>query len=366
MMVDDLPVVKQLPDPFLKPDGARIQKREEWSHQRKYLQELLLVNMYGHLPPVPGKISSSETSSHPLDIGAMERSVLLKMGHNDSVQAHITLTVPDGKGPFPVIISGDFNWGKVTPDIVKEVIKRGYMLAEFDRTEFAPDSADRTHGVYPAYPAYTGGAIAAWAWGYHRMVDYLLSLPNVDKSHIAITGHSRGGKAALLAGALDTRIALTAPNNSGCGGAGCSRFLYEGESIPRITEVFPFWFIPRLREFVGKINRLPVDQHTLKSLVAPRALLTTEGLGDNWANPRGTQITWQATQEVYKFLGVPANNGIFYREGGHEHGLKDWETLLDFADLQFHGKKTTRRFNELHFSPETAEFYSWSAPVTLR
>jgi hypothetical protein len=189
----------------------------------------------------------------------------------------------------------------------------------------------------------------------------------VDKKRISVTGHSRGGKAALLAGATDTRIALTAPNNSGCGGAGCFRVVNtaltptRGEDIAAILKNFPFWFEPQFGEFIGKVDRLPFDQHTVKALVAPRALLSTEALGDYWANPRGTQLTHLAAQEVYAFLGVKSRIGIHFREGGHEHNLYDWETLLDFADMQFFKKSPARAFSALAFEKQ-AGAYSWSAP----
>jgi hypothetical protein len=166
----------------------------------------------------------------------------------------------------------------------------------------------------------------------------------VQTNHLAVTGHSRGGKAALLAGATDERIALTAPNNSGAGGAGCYRVQGpKSEALERITKVFPFWFESRLAEFGGKIDRLPIDQHSVKALVAPRALLTTEALGDLWANPSGTQQTHLAAREVYAFLGAADKIGIAFREGGHEHNLADWQVLLDFADRQWFGKQRATR-----------------------
>jgi hypothetical protein len=165
-------------------------------------------------------------------------------------------------------------------------------------------------------------------------VDYLETLPEADKTRIAVTGHSRGGKAALLAGALDERIALTAPNNSGCMGAGCTRVPHDGESLERIASVFPYWFSTRLAEFVGRETRLPFDQHSVKALVAPRALLSTEGLEDRWANPDGAQLTHDAAKPVFDFLGASDKIGIVFRPGGHGHTPEDWTTLLDFADRQ--------------------------------
>ena len=294
------------------------------------------------------------------DAGTTERELLLTMGPAGGVQTQLFLTVPAGKGPFPAVITGDLGWGRVKLEIVAEIVKRGYILGEFSREQIAPDNAEKK-GLYAAYPEYDGGRLAAWAWGYHRVVDYLHTLENVDKKHIAVTGHSRGGKTALLAGAIDERIALTVPNNSGCGGAGCYRLQADkSETIQAITKSFPFWFTPQFTDFIGKVDRLPFDQHTVKALVAPRALLSTEALGDLWANPKGTQQSYAAAKEVYRFLGVDDHIGIAFRPGEHEQNLADWKVLLDFADKQFFAKKVDRRFDVLAF-PGAEKGYSWKA-----
>ncbi|MDQ3438866.1 MAG: S9 family peptidase, partial [Planctomycetota bacterium] len=206
------------------------------------------------------------------------------------------------------------------------------------------------------------GALAAWAWGYHRAIHLLVALPQVDKQKIAITGHSRGGKAVLLAGVTDERVALTAPNNSGCGGAGCYRVQGpKSEDLARILTVFPFWFTPRLKEFIGRENELPFDQHSVKALVAPRALLTTEALADYNANPAGTLQSHRAAREVYAFLGQPDRIAIDFREGGHEHGPADFMVLLDFADQVLLNKPLRRDWNANPF-PDHPAAYTWTAP----
>jgi dienelactone hydrolase len=361
--VDQLPAIAELPDPFLRPDGSRVRTKEEWTHQRKGLLARVLHYEYGPLPAVPEKVSAQEVKTEEYEPRlAVEKQYLLKMGPKNAVQTNLFLTIPTLKrGPFPVVITGDLGWGRVKPNIIRQVAERGYILAEFSRVEIAPDSAEKA-GVYSAYPDYQGGRLAAWAWGYHRVVDYLLTRDDVDKKHIAVTGHSRGGKTALLAGATDERIALTVPNNSGCGGAGCYRLQAEkSEDIAAITKNFPFWFAPHFTDFIGKIDRLPFDQHTVKALVAPRALLSTEALGDLWANPKGTQQTYTAAKEVFDFLGAGDRIGIVFREGKHEQNADDWNVLLDFADKQFLGKKIERRFDALAF-PDAAKGYTWKAP----
>jgi hypothetical protein len=361
---DQLPAIAALPDPFLAADGRRIATVEQWPAQRAHLLAEVLHYGYGHPPAADEVTITANSGSHDDALKATRHSLTLTMGPMGAISVHVFLIIPDGHGPFPTIIEGDRGWGALAEPVVAEAIGRGYLLAQFDRTEIAPDKADRSHGLWLAYPDGDGGALVAWAWGYSRVIDALTTLPEVDAKRLAITGHSRGGKAVLLAGALDERVALVAPNGSGSMGAGCERrLLGECESMDAIQSRFPYWFAPLLAQFKGHVERLPFDQHTLKALIAPRALLTTDGLGDLWANPRGTQITFQAAQQVYRFLGVPDKIGIAYRPGKHEHNLADWQALLDFADHQLCGKPEVRRFDVLQYPDESHDAFSWTAPA---
>ena len=361
--VEKLPVVKELPDPFLFMDGTRVTGKKDWARRRNELKTLAQHYGYGVVPPGGGTVRAEELeSSHNPTLGATEKQLLLRMGPEGKVQAHVMLTVPDGDRRFPAIVVGDLCWGKVSPEIVADVVKHGYILAEFDRTEIVADKNVHAGGLYEAFPNGEFGAVAGWAWGFQRMVDYLHTLPNVDTKHIAATGHSRGGKAVLLAGALDERIALTAPNDAGCMGTGCTRLIYSGETVPIITKNFPYWFSPRLAEFIGHEEKLPFDQHSMKALIAPRALLETQALGDTWANPQGAQATYQAAKVVFDYLGAGDKIGIAYRPGEHAQTLWDWQTLLAFADQQFFHKHTERKFNELPYADDSKRVFSWKAP----
>ncbi len=359
--LDKLPVIKNLPDPFLLNDGTRVRSKADWARRREEIKSMLLYYEYGHMVAAPSNLAAAEVSSQEVrEMEATEKQLLLSMG--PQVQFHLILTIPVGKGPFPVVVKGDLCWGRVARSVIAEAVKRGYIVAEFDRTELAPDSTDRTKGVFPAYPDCDWTVLGGWAWGFQRTVDYLLTQSFVDPKRIAITGHSRGGKAALLAGALDERVALTAPNGSGCGGAGSYRVLGEKcEDLAAITKRFPFWFQPRLQEFIGHVDQLPFDQHFLKALVAPRAQLSTEALADLWANPMGTQVTYVAARQVYEYLGASSRIGIHFREGKHEQNAEDWRALLDFADLQFFGKRVETVFDHLAF-PDAPRAYTWSVP----
>jgi hypothetical protein len=368
----DLPAVKDLPDPFLFNDGSRVQSPADWARRRKEIVEAVLTYEYGRLPPaadnVKAEVLSTGPTTRPAEMpGAREETLKLTMGPSNGVSTHLVLTIPATseahRPPFPVIVKGDLCWGRVIPASAATVVNRGYILAEFDRTEIAIDRKGvRSGGVYDAYPDFKGGALSAWAWGYHRCIDYLLTRPDVDGKRIAITGHSRGGKATLVAGITDERIALVAPNDSGCGGCGCYRYQApKSETIEMITKSFPYWFEPGFPEFIGHVDQLPIDQHSLKAAVAPRAIFETEALADLHANPEGSQVTHAAAKEVYEFLGIPQKIGIVYREGKHDQMTSDFEALVDFADFQFYGRRGERKFDELPFK-EAAKMYAWKRP----
>jgi hypothetical protein len=351
MLEDDM-TTATLPDIFTFANGDRLSSPLGWQARRQELLDSILPVEYGLAPPA-APLRAEMLNAHALGAGGIQHSQHRLIVETDpQVSFLLDLLIPPANAPRPVILNGDLCWRYLTDDITHLVLERGYILGTFNRTEVAPDhdSYGRSVGLYAAYPDLDFGALAAWAWGYQRAVDFLLTLAEVDGGKIAITGHSRGGKAVLLAGATDQRIALTNPNDSGCGGAGC--FRVEGadsETLEAIVTRFPYWFSPELSAYVGRESELPFDQHFLKAAVAPRSLLTTEALGDLWANPSGTWRTHAAAKEIYRFLGFESRIGIWYREGGHAHGLVDFQALLDFADWQFFGKTPSEAFDRNPF-----------------
>ena len=262
-----------------------------------------------------------------------------------TVSFELRLYMPSGTGPHPVILTGDDCFLYCDDAVIREATDRGYITAKFNRTALAPDvfSSARDAGLYSVYPDLHFGAIAAWAWGYHRCVDALEALSFADSSAIAITGHSRGGKAALLAAATDERIAFTQSNCSGAAGCGC--FRYEQNEAPELDRedhrcehledllsVVPYWLGEAMKKYVGREDELPFDQHFLKAAVAPRWLLETDTLDDVWSNPRGTYQTYRAAKEVYRFLGAEDHLAAVFRYGRHYHGLRDYQVFFDFID----------------------------------
>jgi len=336
----------EMPDVLALAEGSRVKSPQDWPKRRAELLELIQTYEYGHLPPAGGETSFVELVSHKTP-GGVHRQYKVTCGPGGKVSFVLDLSVPKGEGKFPVIVRGDACWSKTAPEVTEKLLARGYALAEFNRCELAPDNSNRNAGLYLAYPDGDFGALIAWAWGFHRCVDVLEKLNDIDSKKIAVLGLSRGGKASLLAGATDERIALTLANQSGCGGAGSFKIQPDDcEKLVNILKSFPFWFTPKLHDYIGKEESLPLDQHFVKALIAPRAVLTTESFDVRWGNPYGTFQTHLAAKEVYRFLGAEPKIGIWFRSGKHEQNESDWLAMLAFADKVFAGKKS-----EIDFAP---------------
>jgi hypothetical protein len=370
----ELPAIKPLPNPFVFHDGSAVHSREDWQRRRRELKALFEDYEYGHLPPKPEKMTITRGDVQVDAEAKLARQDLdVTLDHDSrTLVLHVRLTLPrPADGPVPVVIQGSFGRSGgppaqkkqgVRPNFLRIFTDRGYGVAEFDFQEAARDNKDkaRTAGVYQLYgESIDCGALMAWAWGIQRVIDAIETDKRIDPAKIVVTGHSRYGKAALLAGAFDERIALTVPSHSGCAGAAPYRFIYgKSEQIQNITGFAPYWFRPDFQQFVGKVDRLPIDQHLLRALVAPRALLTTEGTQDAWTNPQGSQLTYLAARRVYEFLGAADRLSIRYRPVGH---IPSNEDLLDFADHVFSGKPLSTEFGKLPY-PEETNGFDWGVP----
>lgn len=209
--------------------------------------------------------------------GYTTRVVRLEYGPKNKSTTQVTFTLPEGSGPFPVLIGGG-NWST-------SLIRRGYAACEFS------SSADQPTNLPQVYPDFDFATMGQRAWTAQLVVDDLLTLPEIDQTRIALTGYSRGGKMATIAAAFDDRIAAVVAGSTGAGGVLPWRLSGErgmGEGVESTTRMFPLWFAPQLRCFAGREDRLPVDANLLVALVAPRAFLMNYRLNDEvsnvWAN----------------------------------------------------------------------------------
>ncbi len=361
-----------LPNPLKA--GNKVVSSAAWEDQREYLKKLLTDYQYGEVPH-HADIDQLEVepiaSEYILDSAALQQKLSFTVTKNGkSFSFRVGVVVPQREGTFPVIIKNDAflfdlediedpdrreRYRKIGRDAilefsVNEAIKRGYVLCKFIRTDVAADHKDnRNTGVFPLYPEYSWGTIAAWAWAKSVIIDWLEEQPYADTDKIAVTGHSRGGKTALCAGIYDERITVTVPNSSGSGGTGSWRYFddeHRPQTIAYHEETFPYWWHDNLFVFTDSAEYMPFDAHFNKMLIAPRALLNTHARHDFWANPYGTYLTHLAAQPIFDAYGKSGNLALHWRDGKHNQNIEDWKALYDFCDWVFIQKALTREYNQ--------------------
>ena len=344
---DALPRVNTLPDPLKFFDGRAVRTPQQWSERRVEIRKLFEKYQLGSFPPKP-KLDRAVVLDETPGAGYLVRNLRLEFGPGSKGTLRVQVMIPDGKGPFPVLISPNL------PGWSPALLRRGYISAGYAGNDGMDDAA----ALAQLYPDYDFALLPRRAWAAGLVLDYLETLPQVDAKHIGMFGYSRDGKMAAIAAALDERIAAVVAGSTGVGGVLPWRTAGErgfGEGIESTTRSFPTWFLPRLRFFAGREDRLPIDGNLLIALTAPRAMLIEYGLNDEVSNSWGDEQAYYSALRVYQLLGQPSRLGILRVPGFH--GANDQEACLDWLDIQF-GRSSRLWTNNLLFP---WDFDKWRA-----
>jgi hypothetical protein len=310
---DALPRHNALPDPLAFYNGTPVKTAADWTKpggRREEILSLYQKYVWGTIPPHP-KLDHADVQQ-AAGQGFTTRTVVLHVGPEGKGTMRVTIQTPDGKGPFPVVmgpgLAGGAGRGGAAGGPAVIIRSHGYMVASFSASDGNDDSAN----IGALYPDADPGTLPRRGWAASTVVDYLLTLPEVDGKHIAITGYSRDGKMATIGAALDTRIAAVIAGSPGVGGILPFRLAGErnmAESIQSTTLMFPDWFHPRLRYFAGREDRLPVDGNLLLAAIAPRPFFLVGGLNDEVSNDWGDEQSFHSADKVYQLLDGPSAEG---------------------------------------------------------
>ncbi|HRP55484.1 alpha/beta fold hydrolase [Agriterribacter sp.] len=345
--INDLPSIPFLPDPLVLDEGKKdipIITQKQWYKKRDGIRGQYQHWISGSVPPPPEtfhvKVLREKTEG-----GVKLQMAELSFGPGYKAKMTVELMIPLSAKALPVFMTqwNHRGWAQVA-------VRRGYISCVYA----GADVKDDTKNYNEIFAGYDFATLMKRAWGASRVIDYLYQLPEVDTARIALTGHSRNGKQSLMAAAFDKRIKAVVSSSGGTGGESTFRWSderFDSESLEEITRNFPHWFSPRLHWFAGREQKLPVDQNSLMSLIAPRGLMLVSAITEEQGNPWGIGQSYQSVKKVYHFLKADAKIAILLRRGRHQHAARDVEDFIDFFDYIF---------GRSHKAPENKLYYDYS------
>lgn len=367
------PVPENVPELMVTEDGRKVLDVKTWEEvRRKEIYDVLMREEYGVRPPAAderSRVSFKVADERDAMNGKAVRKLVTAVyeGPCGTHSFPFTAFIPKSKKPVPafVLICNRPPADNIDPDRKKksgfwpaeEIVARGYAAIAFWNGNVAPDDkrGGCRKGIFPRVEEHekrvktSWATISAWAWGASRVMDWIEGESLIDKTRVAVVGHSRGGKTALLAGVTDTRFAMACVNNSGCSGAKLNHIrLPRSESIARINRNFPHWFCRNYRKYGKKEMTMPFDQHQMVSLMAPRLVAIASATEDHWAGQEGEWWSAKLASPAWGLYGKkglaadsfpppekPQQEGcVSYhlRSGVHNLTPYDWKCYMDFAD----------------------------------
>lgn len=382
-----------LPKLLVCNDGSIVDSVQGWEARRRgEVLQLFADHVYGNFPV--SELNTEFLAGSQWEVfegNAIRKEVTIRFGANGDRSAVMLITIPKSNQPVPCFVGYNFNGNHTTTDDAKvsittswvrenkkigtnknrasekgrgtsasrwpyrEIINQGYAVATMYYGDVDPDFDDQfQNGIHPLFPLQEQdastknrwGSIGAWGWAISRALDFLQTDDAIDGQHVAVIGHSRLGKTALWAGATDQRFWITISNNSGCGGAALHRRRF-GETVKKINTNFPHWFCDQFTEYNDNEDLIPVDQHMLIALMAPRPVYVASASEDLWADPKGEYLSVVKADDLYTLYGdssmptpMPDSNtpitsglrGYHLRSGKHNITLYDWQQYIKFAN----------------------------------
>ncbi len=347
--------MKYAPELLRFADGRKIDSVEAWERRRAECLGILSHEIYGVLPPPPVTVTGCvQQVEHKCCAGhaVLETIMMTAETGKGSFSFPIRLFLPTRAGRYPVFVLLNFR-----PDVydmyypAEEIVDNGFALAVLHYEDVTRDDADMTDGLGALMEREAGcgtGKIGMWAWAASRVLDYLLTRPEIDGGRAAVIGHSRLGKTALWCGANDTRFRYVFANDSGCGGAALEKTKHPGgETVEDITRQFGYWFCDNYRKYIGRPETMPFDQHFLLAAIAPRCVEIGSAAGDPWADPYSEQLGCMAASPAWQMYDLPGYIGpqtpasagehhaegcvgYHLRDGIHFLSRQDWLCYMDF------------------------------------